>query len=248
MMETGFVALGILSVLYYVCLAWYTKKLNSTFAWFWLVFGALNIALGSLIGWAPSWVDYVIVGVSTILWIVFGAIELLILCAMVVLPQNRLKYIVILGAQIRGKQITGSLKRRLDRGLRYLQENPDTICIVSGGKGRGEDISEAEAMADYLKACGIQSERICKEDKSTTTWENLTLSASYIEDLNKDKIGIISNNFHIYRAMKMARILGYKKVFALPASTNMVVFPNYMVREFFALFVMISEVKKSADA
>ena len=166
----------------------------------------------------------------------------------VVLPQNRLKYIVILGAQIRGKKITGSLKRRLDRGLRYLQENPDTICIVSGGKGRGEDISEAEAMADYLKACGIQSERIYKEDKSTTTWENLTLSASYIEDLNKDKIGIISNNFHIYRAMKMARILGYKKVFALPASTNMVVFPNYMVREFFALFVMISEVKKSADA
>ena len=53
MMETGFVALGILSILYYVCLAWYTKKLNSTFAWFWLVFGVLNIALGSLVGWAP---------------------------------------------------------------------------------------------------------------------------------------------------------------------------------------------------
>ena len=48
--------------------------------------------------------------------------------------------------------------------------------------------------------------------------------------------------------MKMARLLGYKKVFALPATTNMVVFPNYMVREFFALIKMPSEVKKSYDA
>lgn len=247
-MESGFIALGIISILYYICLAWYTKKLNSTFAWFWVAFGLLQITLGWLVSWTAPWFDYIVLVITIVFWIVFWAIEILILCAMVVLPQNRLKYIIILGAQIRGKQITGSLKRRLDRGLRYLQDNPETICIVSGGRGKGEDISEAEAMADYLKACGIKEECIRKEDKSTTTWENLTFSCSYIEDLNKDKIGIISNNFHIYRAMKMARILGYRKVFAIPASTNMIVFPNYMVREFFALFVMISEIKKSTDA
>ena len=73
-------------------------------------------------------------------------------------------------------------------------------------------------------------------------------SKQFIDNLEKDSVGIVTNNFHIYRAMKMARILGYKKVFALPATTNLVVFPKYMVREFFALLKMPFELKKSLDA
>ena len=159
-----------------------------------------------------------------------------------------MKYIIILGARIRDGKVTDCLKRRLDKGLRYLQENPETICIVSGGKGRDEDISEAKAMFQYLKDCGMDESRIYLEDKSTTTCENLVLSKQFIDNLEKDSVGIVTNNFHIYRAMKMARILGYKKVFALPATTNLVVFPKYMVREFFALLKMPFELKKSLDA
>lgn len=246
-MEVGFIALGILSILYYVCLAWHTKKLNSTFAWFWIAYGLWNILLGCFVKIAPNWVDYVVLGICAAVAILFLVVQILILCAMVVLPKSKLKYIIILGAQIRGRKLTGSLKRRLDRGLRYLQENPETLCIVSGGRGKGEDISEAEAMADYLRSCGIDDSRIRLEDESTTTWENLSFSRSFIENEEKDKVGIISNNFHIYRAMKMARILGYKKVFAIPATTDLVVFPNYMVREFFALFVMIKEIRDSRN-
>jgi len=244
-MEAGYIALGLLSFLYYICLVWHTKKLNSTFIGFWIVFGLLNVCLGLLVGKTPSFIDYVILGVSVLFWIVFAAVEILILSAMVVMPKKKLKYIIILGAQIRGKKMTGSLKRRLDKGLRYLQENPETICIVSGGKGRGEDISEAEAMFQYLCDCGIEENRIYMEDKSTTTYENLVFSKQFIDKLEKDSVGIVSNNFHIYRAMKMARILGYKKVFALPATTNLVVFPNYMVREFFALLKMPFELKRT---
>lgn len=204
--------------------------------------------LGFIVWKTPIFIDYVILAIAIILWLFFIAVEILILCAMAVMPKRKLKYIIILGAQIRGKNITNSLKRRLDKGLRYLQENPETICIVSGGKGRGEEISEAEAMVAYLKDCGMDEKRICMEDKSTTTCENLIFSKQFIDNLEKDSVGIVSNNFHIYRAMKMARTLGYRKVFALPATTNMVVFPNYMVREFFALLKMPFEVKKSWDA
>lgn len=247
-MESGYIALGILSFLYYICLAWHTKKMNSTFAGFWIVFGVWNMGIAFLVWKTPMFIDYIILAVSIIFWIVFIAVEIIVLCAMAVMPKKNLKYIIILGAQIRGKKITGSLKRRLDKGLRYLQENPETICIVSGGKGRGEAISEAEAMFAYLKDCGMDEKRICMEDKSTTTCENLIFSKQFIHDLEKDSVGIVSNNFHIYRSMKMARILGYKKVFALPATVSLVVFPNYMVREFFALIKMPSEVKKSYDA
>lgn len=245
-MGSGYIALGILAIFYYIYIAFYTKKLNSTFSRFWLAFGSLNVLLGIITNWTPEWFDNGLIVVSVILWIVFLAVEILVLCAMVSMPQKDADYIIILGAQIRGTQITGSLRRRLDKGIQYLNENPKTVCIVSGGKGKGEDISEAEAMAEYLQLHGVDRKRIRKEDRSTTTCENLLFCREFIKSLEKDKIGIISNNFHIYRAMKMARYIGYKKVFAIPATTDMVLFPNYMVREFFAFFIMFYELRKNA--
>lgn len=242
-MEAGFYALAALSIFYYLLLVWRTKRINSTFSWFWIAYAILNVMLGMLVSKTPNFIDYVVIGVCAVVTIVFVLVETLILCAMVALPKANLEYIIILGAQIRGKAICGSLKRRLDKGIKYLEANPNTLCIVSGGKGKGEDISEAEAMAEYLKQHGVDDDRIILEDKSTTTWENFKFSAPFILNTEKDNVGIISNNFHIYRAMKMARVQGYQKVFALPATTDMVMFPNYMVREFFALFIMFFEMR-----
>ena len=242
-MEAGFHALAALSVFYYLLLVWRTKKLNSTFSWFWILYAIINVMLGVLVSKTPDFVDYIIIGVCTVITVVFALVEILILCAMVVIPKAHLDYIIILGAQIRGRTICGSLKRRLDKGIKYLESNSNTLCIVSGGKGKGEDISEAEAMAEYLREHGVDEKRIIMEDKSTTTWENFKFSAPFVLDIKKDKVGVISNNFHIYRAMKMARIQGYKKVYALPATTDIVMFPNYMVREFFALFIMLFEMR-----
>lgn len=245
-MGSGYIALGILAIFYYVFIAYYTKKMNSTFSRFWLIFGSFNILLGIIVNWTPEWFDNILSVITIILWIVFFAVEILVLCAMVSMPQKKADYIIILGAQIRGTQITGSLRRRLDKGIQYLKENPGTVCIVSGGRGKGEDITEAEAMGEYLQGHGIEAARICREDRSTTTCENLLFCREFVKNLEKDKIGIISNNFHIYRAMKMARYIGYKKVFAIPATTDMVLFPNYMVREFFAFFIMFYELRKNA--
>ena len=242
-MEVGYIALGILCILYYICLVWHTKRLNSTFSVFWVFSGFWNMGMGVLIYKTPEFVNYVILGVSIVIWLIFLIVEILILCAMLALPKRKLKYIIILGAQIKGNRITNVLERRLNKGIEYLQENPKTLCIVSGGKGIGEDISEAEAMADYLKSNGIDEERIYMEDKSKNTLENLEFSKQLIDNLEKDEIGIVTNNFHIYRSMKTANVLGYKKIFAIPASTNIIVFLNYMTREFLALGKMIIQIR-----
>lgn len=39
----------------------------------------------------------------------------------------------------------------------FLSENEDVICIVSGGKGDDEKISEAQAMKNYLVENGIDA-------------------------------------------------------------------------------------------
>ena len=53
----------------------------------------------------------------------------------------------------RGRKITDSLKRRLDCALAYLTEHPDVHVIVSGGQGKGEEVTEAYAMAQLSGEC-----------------------------------------------------------------------------------------------
>ena len=243
-MASGFIALGILSILYYGFVVWYTKRWNGTFTWFWAVFGLANIGIGILTRGIPVWLEYILTGIFIVLWMIFFCVEVLILCAMISVAPKNMKYIIILGAQIRGKRVTEALKRRLDRGIRYLNENPETIVIVSGGRGKGEDITEAEAMAEYLENCGIDANRICLEEKSTSTYENLKKSLAFIDDERRDKRGIVTNNFHIYRAVKLAKSIGYRKVYAITASSNLAVFPNYMVREFFAVLALFLRLRK----
>lgn len=77
-----------------------------------------------------------------------------------------LDYVVVLGAQVRKSGPSLVLRYRLDKAIEYLDENPNTICIVSGGKGPNEPFPEAQGMADYLKEHGIAEQRILEEPDS----------------------------------------------------------------------------------
>ena len=242
-MVSGYVALGILCILYYCFISWHTKKLNSTFSWFWILLALWSVVLAVLTDLAPDWMDYVILGFNVLCMTVFVFVEVLIMCGMVSLQQKNLDYLIVLGAQIRGRVITGTLKRRLDKALTYLKKNEETLCIVSGGQGRGEAVSEAQAMAEYLIANGIAEERVILENQSKSTYENLTNCLEIIDEPEKDKVGIVTNNFHIYRATKYAQMVGYKKVYSIVASCDMILFLNYMVREFFAVLKMFKKYK-----
>lgn len=84
-----------------------------------------------------------------------------------------------------------------------MDENPNTICIVSGGKGPNEPFPEAQGMADYLKEHGIAEQRILEEPESKTTEENIVNSKKLISDDNAS-VGVITNNFHMFRALQIA--------------------------------------------
>ena len=57
--------------------------------------------------------------------------------------ERDLDYIVVLGAQIHENGPSVVLKYRLDKAREYLEENPDTICIVSGAQGYNEPCTNA---------------------------------------------------------------------------------------------------------
>lgn len=118
--------------------------------------------------------------------------------------------VIILGAHTNGLIPGSSLMTRLNVGSQILKNNPEAVCIVTGGQGENETETEAAAMLHTLKFYGIDPARIYIEDKATDTIENLTFSAEIIENEGLDDLPIIivTNKFHIGRA----RILAEKVV------------------------------------
>ncbi|MDT2046444.1 MULTISPECIES: YdcF family protein [Bacillaceae] len=148
-------------------------------------------------------------------------------------PPNNADYIMILGAKVNGKELSLSLRERMITALRYLEDNPSTIAIVSGGQGDDEDISEAEAMSTFLVNNGIDSARIIQENESTSTYENFLYTKNLI-DITDKKIVLVSNQFHLYRASLIARRQGYN-VYPLGAETPNVVKLQSYGREYVAI-------------
>ena len=149
------------------------------------------------------------------------------------------EYIIVLGAGVNGTVPSLSLKERLDATYDYLVQHPDVICIVSGGQGEGEDISEAACMFNNLTGRGIPAERIWQEDKAVNTQENLSNSLAIIEEHDGKrpaKVGIVTSEYHLYRANLFAENLGLETV-GIPAKTTWITLRiNYFLREIIAVW------------
>ena len=144
--------------------------------------------------------------------------------------EKNLDYIIVLGAQVRKDGPSVALRYRLDAAIDYLNENPSTVCIVSGGQGANEPYTEAEGMAKYLIEKGIDSRKIILEGKSQTTVENIRNSKKLMkEDYNG--VGIITNNFHMFRALRVAEVQGLENICGISAKSNVLYLPNNVLRE-----------------
>ena len=143
--------------------------------------------------------------------------------------------VVVLGCRVYGERASLSLVERLEAAYSYLEEHPAAVCVVSGGQGSGESISEAECMYRWLVAKGIDKTRIYKEDQSTSTEENIAFSKALIEEegLNKD-IAIVTSEYHCYRAGMIAE---KEDMFfgTVPGQTAIWLFPTFYVRELYAI-------------
>ncbi len=142
-----------------------------------------------------------------------------------------LDYVIVLGAQYRTDGPSVVLKYRLDAAYDYLTENPETIAICSGGQGSNEPIAEGDGMKDYLVKRGIDENRIIVENNSTSTVENIKFSYALLDPVN-DRIGILTNNFHVFRAVEIAKTQGGEHIVGIAADSNPVYLLNNMTREF----------------
>ncbi|PKM79560.1 MAG: YdcF family protein [Firmicutes bacterium HGW-Firmicutes-14] len=178
---------------------------------------------------------YYLVALLLVWLISFIGIEIMLLTGQKSDLSMKVDYLIVLGAGLKGEKMSSTLKSRIDRALNYLEGYPDTKVIVSGGQGPGEDITEAEAMRRYLVANGIADNRVIKEEKSTSTIENLRLSKKIVaETSKKNEIIIVTSDYHMLRAKMLAKRAGLTS-YSLPSRTPYYVIVNSYLREYFAI-------------
>lgn len=149
--------------------------------------------------------------------------------------------IIVLGAGIRGEQVTLPLKLRLDKAIEYHSNNPDALIVVTGGKGFQETVTEAFAMERYLIENGIDKSKIIKEEKAASTEENMKYSKEILDSLFDDEysVVIITNNFHVYRGINYAKRTGFQNVTHLHAGLQWYNLMPCYLRESLAVVKML---------
>lgn len=148
--------------------------------------------------------------------------------------------IIVLGAGVNGETPSLTLQTRIRKAADYMELHPEVPVVLSGGQGPGEAITEAECMRRALWTNSEEwNRRYLLEDHSTSTAENFAFSKALLEEQDIDTytavIGVVTNDFHMFRAKLIAQREGLTTV-GVPAELPWWwLTANYYVREAFAL-------------
>jgi SanA protein len=118
--------------------------------------------------------------------------------------------ILILGSQIRGQKLSPVLQDRVDSGIALMEQNKGEKLLLSGDHGQIY-YDEVNAMRLYVlaNAPDIREEDIFMDHAGFNTWDSMYRARDVFEV--KDLI-IVTQQFHISRAVCMARSLGLDAV------------------------------------
>lgn len=233
------IAVGVLCLIYFLV----ARMFYITFANFFAFLGTIFILIGilkvyikeNIIKKYAAPLFYLIRTGFVLMLVSFIIIEGLIIYNGNKMDNTSADYIIILGAMVRGDTPSLILEERLQAGLNCIKAHPEAKVILSGAKGPGENISEAEAMRIYLINNGVAGSKLFKEENSTNTLQNLENSKKIMSTINnKTKIFVVTSDFHVFRSEFLARRIGLT-AYGVPAKTQLYLQPTYYIREYLAV-------------
>jgi uncharacterized SAM-binding protein YcdF (DUF218 family) len=236
---------GSLSIFYFVaCLLVFHMVVN--FSQFYALLGIISISLGFYRMKHDEFITnrtikITVIVVLALLVLSFVLVEGLIISGVRETAKRKPDYIVILGAGINGRKMLQPQMQRVQVGMKYMRKYADIKVVLSGGRGYGEDISEAEAMRIYLVQHGINHDQIIMEQKSSNTIENIKFTSELLNNIDgrKDlKIAIVTSNFHMFRAKYLAKKYGFTPE-GVAAPVNILLLPVFCIREYFSILKVI---------
>lgn len=114
--------------------------------------------------------------------------------------------ILILGAGVWGNNPSPMLQDRLDEGIRLYNEGVAPKIIMSGDHGRKE-YDEVNIMKEYAISKGVPSQDIFMDHAGFSTYESIYRAK---EIFNANNIVIVTQEYHLYRALYIADKLDIK--------------------------------------
>ena len=112
--------------------------------------------------------------------------------------------ILVLGAGIWGDEPSPMLKDRLDKAI-FLYDHQISSKIVMSGDHGTQEYDEVNVMKDYAKEKNIPSEDIFMDHAGFSTYDSLYRIKEVFE---AQKIVIVTQKYHLYRALYIAQQLG----------------------------------------
>ena len=236
-------AVGILCFFY--AFAMYFSGFGGTLSFVWLIPAVLGVLWAGMLAGKINlrkWQKRTMLYVLTPIIVFFLVVEVIIFSAFFEKPKEDVEYIVVLGTTVYEHGPCYLLRQRLNEAAKWAEIYEDAKIVVTGGQGKTEPFTEGSEMRRYLiEELGISEDRIIVEEASMNTYENMTFTGEILEkedetfSYENTAILVVTNDFHMYRAMKIARKAGFETVSGAPSGTYIFLFPHYMVREFCAI-------------
>lgn len=238
-----FITIGILCFFY--TFAMYFTGFGGFLSFVWLIPAFLGFLLaGMLMGkitlrkWQKRLMMYVLIPIV----LLFLVVETIILSAFFEKPKEEPGYIIVLGTTVYEDGPCYLLRQRLKEAVKWADTYEDAKIVVTGGQGETEPFTEGSEMKRYLvEELGVLEERIIVEEASVNTYENMKFTGEILESADENfsyestPVLVVTNNFHMYRSIQIAKKAGYENVSGAPSGTYIFLFPHYMVREFCAI-------------
>lgn len=251
-MNIVLIVLGILSISYDATLI----LLNPGTFWdnvfsfthIWLALGAYLIFLAvyrlktkhSFWSIWKRWVKLTVVSLACLAALISVINLAFILTPAVADTREKADHVILLGGGIsKDGVLPKSVISRVEKAAEYLNKNPDSICVVTGGTLDWLPYAEAPELKRQLAARGVSPDRILVEDQAKDTIQNFQLSCkmlaehkgkTYSEVLSTPTI-IVTSRFHLRRSQRLARRMGFTNIKGIPAACPPVYVLHNYVRE-----------------
>lgn len=127
--------------------------------------------------------------------------------------KKRADAILILGAKVnRDDALNPCLVARVEHAVELYKAHYAPKLLVSGGIDKEDNANEAQEMKKIAVSLGVPEQDILLESKSTSTYENMLLSKKTLDDAQMNSIIIVTEPFHLPRALLAAKKVGLNAV------------------------------------
>jgi len=139
--------------------------------------------------------------------------------------------IVVLGARVWSDgRPSDALQYRLNSAVEAYQSGLSGAILVCGAQGDNEPATEASVMKEVLMNSGVPEQAIFVEDASYNTKQNLENARAIMEAQGFESAIVITSDYHVERALWLARDAGIEEVYGIAAASPRPFFTIWRLR------------------